>query len=69
MQMDGLSVRIDDQTKRALEAEAQRADRKPRALARVLIREGLERRGYLVNEHGDDRMIAGGQGQGVEHGH
>lgn len=63
------TLRLDDRTNRALEAEAQRDDRKPRALARLLIREGLERRGYLVNEHGDDRMIAGGQGQGAEHGH
>ncbi len=67
MQMDGLSVRIDDQTKRALEAEAQRDNRKPRALARLLIREGLERRGYLVSEHGDDRIIAGGPGVGHDH--
>ena len=63
------TLRLDDRTNRALEAAAQRDDRRPRALARLMIREGLERRGYLVNEHGDDRMIAGGQGQGAEHGH
>ncbi len=60
------TLRLDDRTNRALETEAQRDDRKPRALARLLIREGLERRGYLLTEHGDDRMIAG---QGAEHGH
>jgi len=60
------TIRIDDKTLRTLETEAQRHAAKPRALARLLIREGLERRGYLLTEHGDDRMIAG---QGVEHGH
>ncbi len=67
MEMIGLSVRLDDQTRHALEAAAQRDDRKTRALARLLIREGLARRGYLLTEHGDDRMIAGGQGVGHDH--
>lgn len=66
MQMNGMSIRLDDKTRHALEAAAQLDDRKPRALARLLIREGLERRGYLVNEHGDDRLIDGGRDKSSE---
>ena len=61
------TIRIDDKTLRTLETEAHRHAAKPRALARLLIQEGLERRGYLLTEHGDDRMIAGGQGVGHDH--
>lgn len=67
--MTVITLRIDDRTRRALEAAAQRDDRKPRALARLLVNEGLKKRGFLLTEHGDDRMIAGGHGQGVEDGH
>lgn len=63
--MDRINVRIDDQTRRALEAAAQRDDRHTTALARLLIKEGLSRRGYHISTHGDDRQNAGGQG--VQH--
>ncbi len=57
-----ITLRIDAQTKRALEAAAKRDDRKPTALARLLVKDGLKKRGYLLTEHGDDRRHAGGQG-------
>jgi hypothetical protein len=67
MQMEGLSVRFDNQTRRALETAARGDDRRPAALIRLLVKEGLTKRGFLLTEHGDDRQIAGGQG--VEHDH
>jgi hypothetical protein len=57
-----MTVRISAQTKRDLEAAALRDDRKPAALARLLVEDGLKKRGYLLTEHGDDRQRAGGQG-------
>jgi hypothetical protein len=65
MQMENMSLRLDEQTRHALEAAAQRDSRKPAALARLLISEGLRRRGILVVAHGDDRRIAGGERSGA----
>ena len=61
--MTTITFRVDDQTKRALEMAAQRDDRKPTTLARLLVRDGLKKRGYLLTEHGDDRQRSG---QGVQ---
>ena len=60
--MEPIAIRLDEGTRQALEAAAQRDDRKPTALARLLIREGLKRRELLMTGIGDERQIAGAQG-------
>jgi predicted transcriptional regulator len=61
--MTTITFRVDEQTKRALEIAAQHDDRKPTTLARLIIRDSLKQRGYLLTEHGDDRQR---NGQGVQ---
>jgi predicted transcriptional regulator len=57
--MTTITFRVDDQTKRALKLAALADDRKPTSLARLILKDGLKRRGYLLTEHGDDRKHAG----------
>ena len=49
---DTLAFRVDRRTKEAIERAAAAEDRKPGALARVLLREALRGRGLLAT---DDR--------------
>ena len=52
---DTLAFRVDRQTKEAIERAAAAEDRKPGALARVLLREALRGRGLLAtDEHAGD---------------
>lgn len=60
--MEPIAIRLDEATRQALNTEARRDDRKPTALARMLIREGLQRRGLSMTEIGDEKQIAGAQG-------
>lgn len=45
-----MTIRLDPQTKTAIERQAQAEDRKPGALARLLIRDGLRARGLLIHD-------------------
>lgn len=46
-----MTIRLDPQTKAELERQAQAEDRKPGALARLLLRDGLRARGgRLLND-------------------
>jgi hypothetical protein len=47
MQKEVFAVRLDKQTRAALEAAALGSDTKPRTLAQRLIGDGLKRSGYL----------------------
>ena len=48
--MDTITIRLDESTRAALIQAAARDDRKPRALARLLVKEGLKRRGLLIHD-------------------
>ncbi len=58
-----ITIRLDPQTKALINRQAKQEDRKPGALARLLIRDGLRARGLLLHDDQERQPYAMQRGQ------